>query len=291
MTPNLPDTFGAFDEELLTAYLDGEVDDDERRFVEQLLAVDASARALHDDLAGVRSLLRSLPVIEPPFGFLERLELDARRQERAGLVPVPYAVGVERRRARGSVVASAAATVGLMALAIGFAPAAEATVPPVQSYMERHMAMTVGGVTAADAAMPMASMTMADADAHGGGVAMTNLAGMDRKNVFAADDAMQVVYTDGDHMMSVYAQPGTVAWNALPPGGTMRTVGEEPAWEFHQGGATLMVMERGAEVYTLVGAIAPEAVMGAGSALPETEPSLGHRARRVIEIVGQQFGW
>ncbi len=280
-----------FDPELLTAYLDDEVNDVERHTVDQLLATDPSAQALLGELAGVRSLLRSMPVVDPPFGFLERLELDARRQQRAGLEPVPHPSGAPRVRGRRSVVAAVSATAGLMAVAIGLAPAAAATVPPVHSYMERHMAMTAGGAKAADAAMPMAPMTMADADAHGGGVAMANLAGMDRQNVFAAHDAMQVVYADGDYLMSIYAQPGTVAWNALPPGGAIRTVGTEQVWEFHEGGATLMVMEKGTEVYTLVGAIPPEAVMGAGTSLPDSSPSLTHRARRVAEVVGQQFGW
>ena len=69
-------------EELISAYIDGELSADERARVERWLAEDPRLRQLHDELRGLGGALRSLP--------LHKLERDlgpmiVRRAERAVL--------------------------------------------------------------------------------------------------------------------------------------------------------------------------------------------------------------
>ena len=82
---------GIFDDERMSAWLDGELDDAERTEVDALRDADPTwARAL-EELAETRSLIRGLAVAEPPAGFLESLldptvatvsDLDAARSRR-----------------------------------------------------------------------------------------------------------------------------------------------------------------------------------------------------------------
>ena len=75
--------------ELLSAYLDGELNPTEVDAVQAYLERSAAARLELEALTSVRSTLRSLPAVDPPFGFYERMLLPpraaqpARRQRRA----------------------------------------------------------------------------------------------------------------------------------------------------------------------------------------------------------------
>lgn len=59
--------------EQLSAYLAGELDADERRAVDAALERDAELRARLERLRESDEMLRSLPAVEPPHGFSERL--------------------------------------------------------------------------------------------------------------------------------------------------------------------------------------------------------------------------
>lgn len=60
-------------EELISAYLDDELSADERARVEQWIADDSQARALFDELRALRASLQSLPRLDAPSGFAERV--------------------------------------------------------------------------------------------------------------------------------------------------------------------------------------------------------------------------
>jgi transmembrane sensor len=60
-------------EDMLSAYLDGECSDDERAAVEARLAVDPEWRAQLEEVAYARDAVRALPMREPPAGFLDSL--------------------------------------------------------------------------------------------------------------------------------------------------------------------------------------------------------------------------
>ncbi len=289
------------DDERLTAYLDGEVDPAERAEVEALLAGDPEAATVLEELGAVRAALRALPDVEPPAGFLDGLiagggaepspapsagggpidELAVRRARREGREGRP------RSRSR-SLVGSVAAMVAMAAMALVFVPAAGATVPPVHDFMVRHEAMASGGPTPAST-MPMEPMPMDQADAMGGIAGMPELDGMARAHVYTAGPTVHVVYEHDGKMVSVYRQRGAVAWNRLPAGGTTMRVGDDPAWELQDGGASAIVVERGAEVFTVVGAGSPDMVMGAAEALPDSDPTLADRVRRVLDVAARPF--
>ncbi len=66
-TPN------SYNDELLSAYLDGELTGDEQALVEERLASDPSAQQLLDDLAMMREDLQSLPTYSLPHDLSERV--------------------------------------------------------------------------------------------------------------------------------------------------------------------------------------------------------------------------
>jgi anti-sigma factor RsiW len=66
-------TGGPLPEELLSAYADGECTPGERIAVEARLAVDAEWARILDEVVTARAVLRALPVLEPPAGFIDEL--------------------------------------------------------------------------------------------------------------------------------------------------------------------------------------------------------------------------
>ena len=110
----------------LSALLDGELTG---RAADGARAHLAACRACSDELAGVgeaRSWVRSLPPVEPPADFYERLAAGPA----AAVRPLrPRRVGV------AVLVASAAASLALLGLA---SPQEPATAPPVDRLVEAH---------------------------------------------------------------------------------------------------------------------------------------------------------
>lgn len=331
MTGGPPDTVTAtgsgtpaFDDELLTAYLDGEASAAERHEVERRVETDPAARSLLAELAEVRNRVRSLPAVEPPASFLaelldpdllDRLERSADPDRASGVVapietthpsaPVASLADARARRQAGRprrrvAAAAAAGTVVVAGTLATLAPPAAAAVP-VHDYMVRHEAMvgdagpTGTPATSADPPpadpMPMPSVAMAEADAMGGLPAMGELGGMARDHVFSAGGTLHVMYTEGDHELSVYRQHGRASWASLPSGGEMVAIGDAPAWRWHDQGATVVVLERGADTYTLVSADGAEPVMAAVVDLPSAGPTMGQRLTDMMTAVGDQFRW
>ncbi len=70
-----------FNEELITAYLDGELTADEQAQVEQTLQSDARLRQMHDDLRALRSSLQALPQQTLDASFAERVMRAARQAQ------------------------------------------------------------------------------------------------------------------------------------------------------------------------------------------------------------------
>lgn len=60
-------------EELISAYVDGEVTAEERQTVERHVASCASCRAALQDFSTAQTLLRTLPVLDAPQGFRQRV--------------------------------------------------------------------------------------------------------------------------------------------------------------------------------------------------------------------------
>lgn len=96
--------------ELLSAYLDGELDGTDAARTEARLAKDHGWRAELDALRTVRDRLRSLPEREPPAGFVD----DLVRAGRADLARRSDTVQRSARRTRRlAAIAAAAAAIGV----------------------------------------------------------------------------------------------------------------------------------------------------------------------------------
>ncbi len=69
-----------FSDELLSAYLDGELNAEERAYVEAQLRERVELRRLCDELRALRATLQAMPVARPPENFAERVLRQAERQ-------------------------------------------------------------------------------------------------------------------------------------------------------------------------------------------------------------------
>jgi negative regulator of sigma E activity len=134
-----------FNEELLSAYLDGECSTAEHAEVERRVAEEQMWRNILDEVALARSAVRNLPDREPPAGFWLRVltnvaEIAERdRSGDAAAAVVSIARPARRRVPRwGAVAAASIAVVGGVALA---APQRHHTVSPnVASLTDSHAA-------------------------------------------------------------------------------------------------------------------------------------------------------
>ncbi len=69
-------------EELLSAYIDGEVSEEERQTVEQHVALCASCRATVQDFSTAQTFVRTLPIFDAPQGFRQRVTARVERSSR-----------------------------------------------------------------------------------------------------------------------------------------------------------------------------------------------------------------
>ena len=279
--------------DLLSALLDGELAPDEEDRVRALVAASPEAQEELAALSQVRTLVRDLPAVDPPFGFYERLLRPKRRPRHIGA------------KVGGAVAAAAAAIV----LIVGVTPATDSVVPPVQAYAARHLEME--GDTAVPAGAPGPSTTapattttteatpetefapVPDAELDAMGMP-TQLTGDFRRmsGYQSPVGAVHLVYSDGRLMVSVYEQPGVVAWDRMPAG-TMVEVDGMTAWTMVDDDEEVMVFERGPVVYTVVAAVTSDAhdeMVGMAVELPEgSDPSMFDRFRTSCRSVAARF--
>src|SRR5439155_16851270 len=108
---------------LLSALIDGELTADEVAPVEAHIRDCADCQAERDAVIQAKAMLRALPMLDPPFGMIDRLVIAERRRVRAVAARKPLAI------ASG---AAAAAAFVLLALV----PGQERTVtPPVDNFV------------------------------------------------------------------------------------------------------------------------------------------------------------
>lgn len=217
--------------ELLTAYLDDELDPAERREVEQALADSAELRAEFATLDATRALLRGLPQVEP------RQPL-----ERVATVPSP---GRHPRRL-GMMVAGVAA-VWLVILTIGVSIGSLPIVPEVDQLTVQH-----ASASESDMPMPFVPMDANDMMADDPAIMPDIGHGMGLEAVYQLDDLVQSRYSDGVHRVSVFHEPGDVDWDDLPSGGTMEMMPSGQVWRTQMGDFDVLVTERGDLVVTIV---------------------------------------
>lgn len=136
--------------ELLSAYLDGEVTDDERRIVTTHLPDCEMCRGELVDLHAARSALRSLPVLDLPSGLFENGS--------SGVV-VPL-----RRRPRVWAAAAAAVVAGFIGVATFIAPEPTVPVTFIQLSVEHSNRSQLDPPLTPGKAMPSATLPIGGAE-------------------------------------------------------------------------------------------------------------------------------
>lgn len=122
------------DEELLSAYLDGELTADEQARVERRLAEDAGYRQLHEELRALRQHIETLPMARLPADFRETVLAAAERQmiapKRSTAAMQPAPLPAERRWVRPLVWTGLVAAAAVLVM-IFSPPGAEQQAPNV----------------------------------------------------------------------------------------------------------------------------------------------------------------
>jgi len=135
-----------WNEELLSAYVDGEVTDDQRALVEARLAESTSTRELLAEIEAARDAVRALPMRDAPPEFWARI-LDGTGLDATDLTDAAVAgaraplVSLESRRSsrlpRWVAVAGGAAAAAVIA-AVLLVPGQKQVDPPVASFTDAH---------------------------------------------------------------------------------------------------------------------------------------------------------
>jgi sigma-E factor negative regulatory protein RseB len=111
-----------------------------------------------------------------------------------------------------------------------------------------------------------------------------------RVGVLRRSGALQVLYSDGLHGLSLFAQPGRLDRRALPPGGASVRVGASMATSFTWAGGQVVLWQARGAAYTVVGDGEPADVLEAARSIPAPAPlgawdRLRQSCRAVLEAV------
>jgi hypothetical protein len=253
--------------ELLNAYLDGEVSDQERVVVEAGLEMDAGLRAELSAARHTRDLVRELPLLEMPPDLAARLA----RRSPIGAVARP------RRRSRARALAvSAAASVAFWG-AVATTGDVNAVVPDLAGVVGAHTATLL-------------EVEHPEADAS---VMLTMPESFDRFDLVYAsrgENGAHAMYTDGEHDISVFEQHGRVDWDLVPVLGRRFEVDGNRAWVATIEGQSVMLLERKGMVYTVVASAQPE-MDSMASAMPGDDESWVDQVRRASRRSTEFFGF
>jgi anti-sigma factor RsiW len=116
----------------LSALLDGELAGSQEQAARAHLAGCAGCAAELAAVGAARSWVRGLPPVDPPFGFYERILLDARRPAAVALVPDRATL-----RRRAGIAALGAAAAAVTVLGVG-SPSPRPVSPEVPRMVEVH---------------------------------------------------------------------------------------------------------------------------------------------------------
>jgi hypothetical protein len=218
-------------EDLLNAYLDGELDPAEGALVEGWLAADPARRAELDAYAAVRDALRGLPWLDLPAALSP-----ARSPLFGRLRP-----GGRRRAGVMSAVAGGAAVIVLVAVMAvgGGSGVAQAAEVPVEQVVAAHTGKMRWSPPSAEQARDYTAPGIIGHHWVDGTIRLeSGLVGLH--------------YTDGDSGFSVFEMPGRVRWDRLE-GGWPVVVEGNPAWMDVRQGYYVLVVQHGHRVYVVVG--------------------------------------
>jgi hypothetical protein len=251
----------------LSALLDGELSAEQEAAARAHLDGCASCR---DELAAVedaRQMLRALPFVDPPAGFLDGF------------------IGRRHRRRRVAVAAAGFASVATLLTIVAAGPMDD--VPDLAPQPED---------LAAAHLEPGANQPMDNDDMDDDIPVVTRLARFERTDMFDDGDMTHVVLSAPGAELSVFEGYGELEWDTPPGGGHRMEVevgdGSAEAWMCDVEGtdASVLVVEAGDLVYALVSDLPMETLVEAAADLPEAgDPALVERARTVVVRMSASF--
>ena len=213
----------------------------------------------------IHELLASLPVVEPPDGFLQRA-VD-HRPKYAGRLTAVAAAGV------------AATTLALVGLGLVGDPAAVA--PTVPALTQRHTQVLAGMGPLAPTPRG-ATFERVDDPAP---VALPR--DFEPQASMRDGDVVQIVYRHGGRTISLFAERGTIDWTRLPAEGLGQLDGRS-VWS--DADRRIVILQAGSHAVAIVGMDVEEAMELLRHEEPD-EVSVGDRFRALTRDVARQAGF
>lgn len=259
-------------DEELDALIDGELDPEAQEAADRHLAACAGCRRRLEEASRVRDLLRSLPVVDPPAGFVD------------GFISARH-----RRRGVAVALVGLASVAAVITLVVGQGATEVPAVHPEPDALAAAHLDHPGGEPMAPDDLP-APMPEVD-----------ELAGMPRTAAFAAGDLVHVVFDGSGSTLSLFEAYGRLDWSgsdrqemaehmelaAMEVAVDDRT---EQGWMVHLDSAHLLVVEVDGIVYALVGEGPPTLLVEAARELPGAEdPALYDRAVDLADSLTGSF--
>jgi len=281
-------------QELLSAYLDGELAPSEVAAVEAWLAEDPARGAFLAELGDVRDRVRDLPLLDPPPEVAAMLTAP----------PSPFGGRRSRTSPSGSTRTSGRRAGGRRPgdrTGIGRALTGAAVGAVALAVL-----MVVGGTTAVAQQMPVGAIVEAY-EGRGGDWAPPEEAEQVvegatapeqvpahfelRSVAILPDGVIGLRYADGETWFSVFEQRGRIDWPALREHpGTRLSMGDDPAWAGTVHGHEVVLVERGERVYMVIGQSGQvtRAVSGemAGEGGPSLWERIGRRCNDTVKLLG-----
>jgi anti-sigma factor RsiW len=239
-------------EELLSAYLDDELTPAERAYVDDHLATCARCRADLAEEREVRSAVRDLPAVEPPYGFYDRILRDG-----------PADAEPKKRRFTFGV-ANLVATAAAWVLVLGVAnlnSGGGSVSPSANDYVAAHASVLPGFGGGSGSKQQAQRYDVPD-----------RLAGT-YELVGEVDTRgyPQLVYSDGAKTLSVFVRPGHLDESALPTDATPVQVNGAMAWSVPSDGSEAIFLQRPGVVVVIVGPALDEAASEMASTGPKAD--------------------
>lgn len=272
--------------DLLSALLDGELDDAMAQAVRQHVAACHVCAVELEVVRRGRLALRSLPGLSPPAGFIEAVVAAAADEHQPPVVDLD----AYRRRRTGllNVAASVAASVALLLVGSGWLEASSLA-PELAGAVEDHAATAsalalTGSMEADGGPDPLApdrpvtpsteSPRPSDRIPSPYRAPAVLDGGYRLVQAFAHRGGLHVVYAKGRYALSVFESMGRVDFDALPAGGRRLGVGGEDGWRLESSGVDgrIVVFELEGLAVTVTGDEPGDAVLEAAGSLPGPRP-------------------
>ncbi len=207
----------------------------------------------------IAALLASLPLVEPPAGFLEK--------------------AIDRRplfALRGTVLLVCSVAVGVLGVMQFGVLERDQVVPSVGDLVQRHA--LASAAVHADAGVQLDDMDNSP---------LSLPSHLHPEGQLTDQQPYQAVYADEDHTVSVFSQPGRVDWDRLPEEG-MKELGGVSAWVDPD--QDLVLVESADAAVTIVG-LSPNELVGPLQTLSHRSRGVYARVRDTAATLSAELGF